>query len=89
MIYYLVTAPFTHTMQVFLQHWGGDLQSKVRVVTYDSAAASRELPLGTYIFSDLERLLPSVRRIAEVIWLRLEAAGANLLNHPTRTLMRY
>jgi hypothetical protein len=89
MIHYLVTEPFTHTMQAFLQHWGGDLRAKIRIVTYDAAAESRELPIGTYIFSDLERLLPSERRIAEVIWSRLEAAGAKLLNHPTRTLMRY
>jgi hypothetical protein len=76
-------------MQVFLQHWAGDLQARIRVVTYDAVAESRELPLATYIFSDLERLLPSERRIAEIIWSRLDAAGAKLLNHPTRTLMRY
>jgi hypothetical protein len=89
MIHYLVTPGYAHTMRTFLDHWARDLDSRVRIVTYDEALRAEQLPLGTYIFSDLERLLPSETEIATTVWDQLGAAGARLLNHPTRTLRRY
>jgi len=89
MIYYLVTTGFSHTMRTFLDHWGGDMEGRIRIVTYDEALRATTLPLGTYIFSDIERLLPAETEIATRVWDQLHAAGARLLNHPTRTLRRY
>jgi hypothetical protein len=89
MIYYLVTPKYEHTMQNYLAHWAPELQPRVKIVFYDKVLRARELPLGTYIFSDLERLLPSETEIASQIWEQLNAAGARLLNHPKRTLKRY
>lgn len=89
MIYYLVTPRFDHTMRNYLAHWAKELEPRVRIVFYDDVLRARELPLGTYIFSDLERLLPAETEIATVVWDQLHAAGARLLNHPKRTLKRY
>ena len=89
MIYYLVTTGYSHTIRTFLEHWGQGLNARVRIVDYNEALHARELPVGTYIFSDLERLLPAELEIAELVWDQLSAAGARLLNHPRRTLRRY
>jgi hypothetical protein len=89
MIYYLVTTGYSHTMRTFLEHWGKDLAPRVRIVDYAEALHAAELPVGTYVFADLERLLPAELEIAEIIWDQLHAAGARLLNHPRRTLRRY
>jgi hypothetical protein len=89
MIHYLVTPGYAHTMRTFLDHWARELEPRVRIVTYDEALRAERLPLGTYIFSDLERLLPSEREIATHVWDQLNAAGARILNHPARTLRRY
>jgi hypothetical protein len=89
MIYYLVTPGYEHTMRNYLAHWATELQPRVKIVLYDEVLRARELPLGTYVFSDLERLLPAEIEIATRVWDQLRAAGARLLNHPTRTLRRY
>ena len=89
MIYYLVTPEYTHTMRTFLDHWAGDVQGRIRIVPYNEAFNAPELPVGTYIFSDLERMLPAEMEAATLVWNQLHAAGARLLNHPTRTLRRY
>lgn len=89
MIYYLATAGYGHTMRTFLEHWGPKLAGSVRIVGYDEAFHAKELPLGTYVFSDLERLTSTERQVAEIVWNQLHGAGALLLNHPTKTLRRY
>ena len=89
MIYYLVTPEYTHTMRTFLDHWAEGVHGRIQIVTYDEAFHAPELPVGTYIFSDLERLLPAETETAILVWNQLHAAGARLLNHPTRTLRRY
>lgn len=89
MIHYLVTPGYTHTMQTFLDHWAGELKPRVRIVSYDEALRADRLPRGTYVFSDLERLLPAEIEIATRVWDHLHAAGARLLNHPRRTMRRY
>lgn len=89
MIYYLVTPKYEHTMRNYLAHWAPELEPRFKIVLYNDVLRARELPLGTYIFSDLERLLPAEIEIAARVWDQLNAAGARLLNHPTRTLRRY
>jgi hypothetical protein len=89
MIYYLVTPNFEHTMRNYLAYWAKELEPRFKIVLYDDALRARELPLGTYIFSDLERLLPAETEIATQVWEQLNAVGAKLLNHPKRTLKRY
>jgi hypothetical protein len=89
MIYYLVTPGFEHTIKNYLAFWAKELEPRFQIRVYDDVLRARELPLGTYIFSDLERLLPAETEIATQVWEQLNAAGAKLLNHPKRTLKRY
>jgi hypothetical protein len=89
MINYLVTPKYEHTIANYLAHWAPELAPRVRVMYYNDVLRARELPPGTYFFSDLERLLGAETEIATRVWDQLNAAGARLLNHPTRTLRRY
>jgi hypothetical protein len=89
MIYYLVTPKFEHTIKNYLAFWAKELEPRFKIVFYNDVLRARDLPLGTYIFSDLERLLPAETEIATQVWEQLNAAGAKLLNHPKRTLKRY
>jgi len=89
MIYYLVTPKFEHTIKNYLAFWAKELEPRFKIVFYNDLLRAHDLPLGTYIFSDLERLLPAETEIATQVWEQLNAAGAKLLNHPRRTLKRY
>ncbi|HET6347680.1 MAG TPA: hypothetical protein VFH88_01220 [Candidatus Krumholzibacteria bacterium] len=89
MIYYLVTPNYEHTIKNYLAYWAKELEPRFQIRFYDDVLRARELPLGTYIFADLERLLPAETEIAARVWEQLNAAGARLLNHPARTLKRY
>ncbi|HET6462885.1 MAG TPA: hypothetical protein VFH33_03710, partial [Candidatus Krumholzibacteria bacterium] len=89
MIYYLVTPKFEHTIKNYLAFWAKELEPRFQIRFYNDVLRARELPLGTYIFSDLERLTPAETEIATQVWEQLNAAGARLLNHPRRTLKRY
>jgi hypothetical protein len=89
MIYYLVTPGFEHTIKNYLAFWAKELEPRFEIRLYNDVLRAPELPLGTYIFSDLERLLPSETERAAQVWEQLSAAGAKLLNHPQRTLKRY
>jgi hypothetical protein len=49
------------------------------------------LPLGTYIFADLDYLTPEETQRAAFVWRTLAEShpGRRLLNHPTRSMRRY
>lgn len=91
MIYYLVTAAKDHTIQTYLEHWGPELLGRIEIVPYLELFEKNHLPVGTYIFSDLERLTPAEVDLAASVWEQLERtqAGFRLLNHPKRLLRRY
>ncbi len=90
MIYYLVnTGHGRHTIQLFAEHWAGAFATRLSVIHYSDLFKAHELPLGTYIFSDIERLLPAETEAALMVWNRLDDAGARLLNHPALTLRRF
>jgi hypothetical protein len=90
MITYFVTPAHRYTMDTYLETWGAELRAMVQVRGYHELAGVRWLPGGTYIFSDLERLTPTLTLLAAEVWKQLEATGPNvrLLNHPERVLRR-
>ncbi len=91
MIFYLVTAAGKNTMEQYVSSWGPVPESRIRFVLYDDLPGLRALNLGTYIFSDLERLSPSGLQLACQTWKALALAGSQvrLLNDPSRVLCRY
>jgi hypothetical protein len=91
MIYYLATGGGAHTIRNSLARLPEDLQRRTGVVLYDALLRARDLPCGTYIFSDIERLKPDVAIRAAAVWHALERSGApvRLLNHPLRSMRRF
>lgn len=90
MIYTLATSGHLCLEDFFGAH-GGEFTAQVVPLPYATLLRARELPAGTYIFSDLERLSEAELEQAAGIWRQLEARGPamRLLNHPTQVRQRY
>ena len=73
-----------------LPYFPDDLRHNIRLWSYGSVLKMRELPVATYIFSDVERMAPLAKIVAARIWLALERSGrpVRLLNHPIRCMRR-
>jgi len=71
MLTYLVTAPFTDTVEVFLDTWGRALRNHIEIVTFDDFFGGRPLLTSAVVFSDLERLSESERALADTAWQQL------------------
>ncbi|WP_374477358.1 hypothetical protein [Zoogloea sp.] len=94
MIVYLTTSDHGYTIGDYLAGPGTTLAGRVVHRTYPdvltgSPAALAGLVPATWIFADVERLLPAAATAAARLWRRLADAGCRLLNHPTRSLRRY
>lgn len=62
---------------------------EVGVLPYELAARDKELPRGTYIFTDIDRLAPIQLRWASGLYRRLRDRGCRVLNDPARLHSRY
>lgn len=91
MIFYVVTRQHFYTVIKYFETYGKNLASRPRMLSYDQLTHTRQLPAGTYIFSDIERLSPTDAELAAQVWEDLSKAGeqVRLMNHPTRSLRRY
>lgn len=89
MISYLVQRRHRYTIDLFLSTYDRELPFEMRVVPYEEALRARRLPGGTYLFTDLDRLDPTAQVRATEVWRALADGGAKLLNHPTRSLLRF
>jgi hypothetical protein len=89
-IVYLMTRLARHTVGPSLPYFPDDLRRSIRLWSYGSVLKARELPVATYIFSDVERMAPQAKVLAARIWLALERSGrpVRLLNHPIRCMRR-
>ena len=91
MIYYVVTRPFRGTINIFLAGGGKPLARHVRVLSYEELFRRRRVPVGTWIFSDLERLAREDLERAAMCWEALASSGhpVRLFNHPLRVKRRF
>lgn len=91
MIFYVVTRQHFYTVIKYFGTYGRNLASRPKLLFYDQLTNTRQLPAGTYIFSDIERLSPTDAERAAQVWEDLSQAGeqVRLMNHPTRSLRRY
>jgi len=95
MISYLATAEHLYTIKMFLRHWAPELRPHFRLIPYESVESSIErgstvqLPGGTYIFSDFDRLTVKQRSLANLIAEAVEQHGYSVLNKPQSQLSRY
>ena len=63
--------------------WG----ERIKILPYENFDVG--LDKGAFIFSDLERLKPSITRKAEKRWNELRKNDCSMLNHPVQSLRRY
>jgi hypothetical protein len=91
MIYFLLCRTGDHTIRNSYLYTFPGVPERVRVVTYDQALRQPLLPIGCYVFTDLERVrpvqMPAVRGLYEN--LRTLEPAVRLLNDPSRAMMRY
>lgn len=86
MIFYLVTREHGYTIRPYVDGW-----NRMRLVSYEDLFTKSHCDPGTYIFTDVDRLIPSERRLAASVWRQLadRAPAVRLLNDPARVPARY
>jgi hypothetical protein len=93
MIYYLVTNTHQYTLTHYLHSTGRKvrpiLNPNFKILPYEHAITLRYLPVGIYIFSDLERLSTDLTVEAIKIFVKLQEVGATVLNNPITSMRRY
>lgn len=88
MIFYLSTKANRYTLKWYLDGWERELATRVRLLSYETIFKMKALPIGSYIFSDLERLSIADTERASRVWQMLSESGNNLrvLNHPALSM---
>lgn len=91
MIYFVVEGPGRSAMCLLLAGWGKSLASRITIVEYRTLFRKRRLPLGSYIFAELDMLSFDELEKVALCWDALHNSGAplRLLNHPLRVMRRY
>ena len=91
MIFFVAPADETWEMEDYLQQYGANLLNRITLITYDDIALGKALPIGTYIFSAIDRLFPCEKEIAARYCRELSSASSSvtLLNNPGRVVCRY
>lgn len=91
MIHFLASMRFARVISGYFDEWAPDLRSSVRILAYESLDLRQPFPSGTYVFTDLERLLRTEWRLARRVAERLESYPEHyrVLNHPARWLNRF
>ena len=91
MIFFVAPADETWEMEDYLQQYGSNLLNRITLITYDDIASGKTLPVGTYVFSAIDRLFPCEKEIAARFCRKLLSASSHvtLLNDPGRVVCRY
>ena len=91
MILFITKKSKEFTIQLLLETLGKELVYRIRLISYEELFRMRSFPVGTYVFTDLERLAPEETDNATVIWNTLSKSGKGirLLNHPARSFRRF
>lgn len=90
MIHFVVTEKGSFSIRFYLAEDGSTLADRMRIVPYEELARSRRLPLGTWVFTELDQLDAPGRELATRAAERLCAvdAGVRLINDPRQVLLR-
>ena len=92
MIHFVVTEKGSWSIRAYLADDGDGsaLADRMRVVNYEAVAHMRRLPLGTWVFTELDQLDEPRRELATLVADRLEAQGprVRMLNDPRQVRLR-
>ena len=96
MIFFLTTKAHDYTVKRTLfsaMRNNSELTSRISLLPYDKLFKMKSLPVGSYIFADLERLNREYTEKAAIIWNTLaehrNQYGFELLNNPIMSMRRY
>jgi hypothetical protein len=91
MIHFVVGAEGSWSIRFYLDEEGIALRDRMRVVLYDDLARLDRLTLGTWVFSEIDRLSAAERELTDLACERLAKAngGVRVMNQPSRGLLRY
>ena len=90
MIYHVAEIDNDFTLRSFVRNWARDLVRHVQTIQVHQLAMATRMPVGTYIFSDIERETPLQLELQAQVFEQLAAYGPpmRVLNHPTKVLRR-
>jgi hypothetical protein len=89
MIYFVVPEAQAFSIREYLAVWGQAVASRMRIVSYDELPSQTVASHGTWVFAALDQLGAAMHEVTKCIHQQLEAAGARVLNDPSRTLVRF
>jgi hypothetical protein len=91
MIHFLVTETGSFSIRRYLLEEGAALAERMRVVSYEELPHMRRLPLGTWVFTELDQLDAAQLELALFTSdrLRAESAGVRLMNDPRHVRLRF
>lgn len=90
LIYLITHEDNAWTWNDFLESFGRELVGRVWPVCPNDLIGARQLPVGTYLFTDHEVMTIAQRDVLAQVWDQLERDGrSRLLNHPRRVVGRY
>ena len=91
MLYYLCREAHQYTIRDFLAALPKERRPRLEIATYERLFATRRLPLGHLIFTDLDRLTPYELEVAESAARAVikRAPQAQIYNSPADVRLRY
>jgi hypothetical protein len=78
-----------YLFQQFLDLWGKPTAEHAHVIHYQDLPSLTRFERGTYVFSGLDQLTPSMTGLVKELHGRLTENGVRVLNDPDRTLHRF
>ncbi len=90
MIHFVVSEAGSFSIRFYLDEEGCALRERMRIVSLDELARLDRLPLGTWVFTELDRFTDAQRGLVNVACERLLEAGGDVrvMNQPRQALMR-
>ena len=89
MLIFVTTRGHAYTVQAIIEQKMGAAAPPSMAVPYDTLFQAEQVPRGTYVFTDIERLYPWEARLAADVFRSLKSEGLRCLNDPARVLTRY
>ncbi|MGE0719364.1 MAG: hypothetical protein AB7P02_28230 [Alphaproteobacteria bacterium] len=89
MILFVATAAHRYTMACLADETFGVPLPQCRVTSYERLFAAKTIPTATWIFTDIDRLLPWELPVAAEIHRWLRDQGMRCLNDPARVMGRF
>ena len=90
MIHFIVPEAHNRLITEYLELWGRDVASRIRVVHTETLPDQRELARGTYVLAAIDQYSSGMAALVAAIHRRLcDQDGVRFLNHPSSTLQRF